>query len=307
MRPTVALVTIDQRAQNEFGDWPWHYDMVGDLIAAVGHGDPKAVMLDLDLYENAQEDSAGYTKVLADQLTWVPNVVLPFDIALATFPGTKTSNPKHLFNHSLIADNNMIAADESGMWARKVFLPAERLLENNPRLGFDFVMPDEDQVVRHQPLTVYYDGYYYPSQSLAAAAAYLGVKSEDIKLNSDGTIGLGTRRIPVNEKGQLFVSYSDGLPFARFSASDILSQNFDFNKIKGRLVIIGIDDPGQSDQFATPVAASTPELHIKAMAAENIISNRYLKVHDKADSIYLIILLALGAIGAVVLTHIPMM
>jgi serine/threonine-protein kinase len=307
MRPAVALVTIDQRAQNEYGEWPWHYDLVGDLIAAVGHGDPKAVTLDLDLYENAQEDSAGYTKILADQLAWVPNVVLSYDMALATFPSTKTSNPKHLFNHSLTADKNMIAAAESGLWARKMFLPAERLLENNPRLGFDFVLPDEDQVVRHQPLTVYYDGYYYPSQPLAAAAAYLGVKSEDIKLHSSGAISLGPRTVPANEQGQLFVTYSEGLPFARYSASDILGQNFDFSKIKGRLVIIGFDDPGQTDQFSTPVAANVPELHIKAMAAENIINSRYLTVHDNADTLYLIILLALGAAGAVVLTHIPLM
>ncbi|MCM2272367.1 MAG: serine/threonine-protein kinase [candidate division Zixibacteria bacterium] len=306
-RPQVVLVTIDQRTQNELGRWPWHYDLVGDLVAAVGHGDPKAIMLDLDLYENGQEDSAGYTQVLADQMSWVPNVVLPYDIALATFPSTKTSNPKHLFGNSLTADNAMIMTEESGLWVRKVFLPAERLLESNPRLGFDYVVPDADQVVRHQPMAIYYDGYYYPSLSLSAAAAYLGVKSDEIKLSNSGKISMGSYTVPVNDQGQLFVNYSDGLPFARFSASDLLGQSFDYANIKGKLVIIGFDDPGQTDAFTTPIASRVPELHIKAMAAENIINSRYLTVHDKANSTYLIILLVLGAIAAFVLTHIPLL
>jgi serine/threonine-protein kinase len=307
-RPAVVLVTIDRPAQKEFGEWPWHYDLVGDLVAAVGHGDPKSVVLDLDLYENAQEDSAGYTKVLADQLAWVPNVVLPYDIALATYPSTKTANPKHLFNNSLTADKNMIVADkENGIFARKVFLPADRLLDNNPRLGFDFTQPDDDQIVRHQPLTQYFDGYYYPSLSLSAAAAYLGIKPEDINLNANGNVELGTRQVPINQNGELFISYAEGLPFVRYSARDILGDGFDFRRFKDKLVFIGFDDPGQSDQFATPVNAVTPELHIKATAAENIISSRFLTVHDRPNSTYLIILLALGAAGALVLTHIPLM
>ncbi len=308
MRPNTVLVTIDRPAQNAFGNWPWHYDLVGDLVAAVGQGEPKAVVIDLDLPENAQEDSAGYTKVLADQLTWVSNVVLPYDIALGTFPSNKTANPKHLFNHSMTADKALISAeDQKGLWVRKVFLPAERLLDNNPRLGFDFIVPDDDQVVRHQPMTQYFDGYYYPSLPLAAAAAYLDVKSDDIKVNGDGSIDVGSHRIPVNAKGELFVTHSEGLPFARYSANDILGQNFDFRRLKDKLVIIGVDDPALSDQFKTPVNEVTSDLLITATVADNIISGKHLAVHDRPTSTYLIILFALGAIGAVVLTHIPLM
>ncbi len=308
MRPNTVLVTIDRPAQNTFGNWPWHYDLVGDLVAAVGQGEPKAVVVNLDLPENAQEDSAGYSKILADQLTWVPNVVLPYDIALGTFPSNKTANPKHLFNHSMTADKALISAeDQKGLWVRKVFLPAERLLDNNPRLGFDFIVPDEDQVVRHQPMTQYFDGYYYPSLPLAAAAAYLGVKSEDIRLNGDGSIDVGSRHIPVNASGELFVTHSEGLPFARYSANDILGQSFDLKRFKDKLVFIGIDDPALADQFKTPVNEVSSDLQITATVADNIINGKHLTVHDRPNSTYLIILFALGAIGAVVLTHIPLM
>jgi len=67
---------------------------------------------------------------------WVNNVVLPYDIALATFKSSKTSNPRDLFPNSIqIDDNSHDMSEEACFLVRKVFLPAERLLASKPRLG----------------------------------------------------------------------------------------------------------------------------------------------------------------------------
>ena len=74
-RPNVVVVTIDGRAQDEYGSWPWNRDLAADLLAATASGEPKVILADFDLSEDAYQDSAGFTAVLAGQLSWIENVI----------------------------------------------------------------------------------------------------------------------------------------------------------------------------------------------------------------------------------------
>ncbi len=308
IRPNVVVVAIDTRTQNEYGPWPWHYDLVADLVAATGGGLPKAVVLDMELPEDSREDSAGHTAVLADQMSWVNNVVLPYDIALATFKSSKTSNPKDLFPNSIqVEGNSHDMSEEASLPVRKVFLPAERLLSAKPRLGFDFMSPDDDKNVRHQSLVMNYDGYFYPSVPLVAAAAYLDVSTDLVKVKEGESIALGVQRaIPINDRSELLICYNKGYAFTRYSAADLLGEKFDYSVLKNKLVVIGVDDPQVTEQFATPVAGPLPEYMIKANAIENIINSNLLKTRS-ATTVDLIILFALGALGAFILPRISLM
>jgi len=308
IRPNVVVVTVDARSQNEYGAWPWHYDLIADLLAAAGGGQPKAVVLDMELPEDSREDSSGNTTVLADQMGWVTNVVLPFDIALTTFKSSKTSNPKDLFPNSIQIDGDSHdMSEEASLLVRKVFLPAEKLLASKPRLGFDFLAPDDDKYVRHQPLVMNYDGYYYPSVPLAAAAAYLDISTDQVKVKEGETISLGSQRtIPINDRGELLICYNKGTSFFRYSAADLLGDNFDYSVLKNKLVVVGVDDPEATEKFATPVAGTLPEYLVKANVMENIINGNLLKTRASA-AIDLIILFALGALAAFILPRIALM
>jgi len=84
-RPNVVLVDIDGASLDKYGNWPWDHDLVADLTAAVAAGEPKAIMLEMDLYENSDQETSGHTDVLAGQLAWIRQAVLPYDIAETTF------------------------------------------------------------------------------------------------------------------------------------------------------------------------------------------------------------------------------
>ena len=133
------MVTIDEETQDQYGKWPWNYDKIADLLAATATGEPKAIVLNFDLSENTQQDTAGYTGILAGQMSWVKNVVIPYDIALANYRSDKTKNPKYLFNSSIKVNNPLgLMSEESSLLVRKVFLPSEKILESKPFLGFSF-------------------------------------------------------------------------------------------------------------------------------------------------------------------------
>ncbi|MEW6050072.1 MAG: serine/threonine-protein kinase [Candidatus Zixiibacteriota bacterium] len=307
--PNIQLVMIDARAQTEFGQWPWNHDRIADLLAAAASGEPKAVVLDVELSEEARQDSAGYTQILADQLSWVPNTILPYDIALSNFRGNKTSNPKYLFKNSVNVDNKVgLLSEEASLNARKVFLPAEKLLSHDPYLGFNYTAPDNDRILRHQPMIMNYEGFYYPSLPLMAAAVYLGMTPDKIKVGDDGQIHLGTQRtIPVSDQGEFFISFTKDNPFVRHSAADVLGEKFNYSQFKNKLIVIGVSTPDQNETFVTPVGNDATELAVKASVMDNIINNRILMVQNRRPGIDLLVLFLLGGVCAFILPRVALM
>jgi eukaryotic-like serine/threonine-protein kinase len=297
---SVAVVSIDEKAIAEYGAWPWNRDLVADLVAAIAQAKPKTVVLDLDLTENPGQDSAGYTSVLAGQMSWVDGIVLPFEIAPAQFRSTKSSNPRYLFEHSVAVDNPLGAMDEmSSIHARKVFLPAEKLLETKPYLGFDYIIPDEDRMVRRQQAVVGYDGYYYPSLPVAAAAAYFGVKAEGIRVEEGTAVHLGgTASIPIDNTGNIYIQYSSGGGVLQISAADILSEKTNLTQLANRLIIVAVDDRNEIDSYNTAIKGMTTETAIKATIIGNILDKNFITVDEGRRTIHLLVMFALGGLCA---------
>ena len=309
VRPHIALVTIDGQAQRDFGQWPWNRDLVADLMAATAAGGPRAMVANIDLSEDLEQDSAGHTGILAGQLSWMKNVVLPYDFTLASFRSNVTSNPEYLFNYSVVVDDPLgLMHDNASPVARKVFLPANRLLETKPYLGFDFVRPDEDRVLRHQPMLVHYEGYYYPSLALIASAAYLGVPTTQIKVIEGEEIQLGSGvTVPINSRSEYFINFPPENSFVTYSAADILSEDFDRSRLKDKLVLIGLDAITDRQVFETPLDPEASRLTIQAAIAENIINENFLRPLTSRAALNMIILLIIGATCAFLLPGVPLL
>jgi serine/threonine-protein kinase len=279
---------------------------VADLAAATAAGEPKVLLLDLELYEDVDQDSAGYTEVLTGQLSWIPNAVLAYDIALATYRSRRTTKPDYLFKNSVAINNPLgVMDDDASLQARKVFLPAEKLLEAKPRLGFEYENPDDDQVLRREAQIVHYEGFYYPSASLMAAALYFGVSPDEIKVDEGEGISLGnTVYVPTDGRANLFLTASSDNPFRRYSAREVLSEAFDRSVLAGKVVIITVDDIGRSELFTTPVNSETPAYLVKATAISNIIEKRFLKEETDRAATDMLILFVIGAACAFVLPRV---
>jgi len=296
----VVRVTVDGQSQEKYGNWPWNYDRIADLLAATASGEPKAIVLDFMLNEDNYQDSAGYTDVLSGQLSWITNVVIPYDVALATFRSNRTNNPKYLFDYSVAVDNPLgIMKEESSLQVRKVFLPAEKLLANKPYLGYDYLMPDDDRVLRHQSLLMNYDGYYYPSVDLLAAAVYLGVPADQIKVFEGSHIQLGNKfSIPINDKSEMFIKFSKEHAFPTYSAQEVLTEDFNHKKFKDKLVIIDADDAETNQTFSTPVSKQLSKAEVRANVLDNIVNHDVLVIKDNQMGLGLLFLFLIGGLCA---------
>lgn len=309
IRPNVVLIDIDGPAQDEYGQLPWDHDLIADLTAAAASGEPKAILLNLELYEDAAQESTGHTTVLAEQLAWISQAVLPYDVAETAFRSGKTRNPEFLFNNSIVVDNPLGLMDEcSSLLVRKVFLPAEKLLTHKPLLGFAYNRPDEDRLLRHQPLVMNYDGYYYPSTSLLTAATYWGVSPDEIKITEGREIRIGaSHTVPINDQGEFFVRFSHGMPFAKFSASQVLSEDFSLSMLRNKAVVIGMLNSEETEYFSTVAQENMADMLIEATVIENILNGNIVATRGDLARYSLIAIFILGAICAFVLPRVNMM
>ena len=307
--PNIVMVTIDGRAMDEFGSWPWNYDLVADLLAATAQGEPKVIVLDFIIQEDSYQDSAGYTDVLANQISWIPNLVIPYDIALTTFRDNRTNNPKFMFENSVNIDNPLgLMDEESSLLVRKVFLPPNKLLKNKPFLGFDYTMPDDDRIIRHHPTVMNFEGYYYPSVALAASAAYLNIPLDMVSVTENQYVSFGTKRkIPINKKSEFLINMPQSENFRKISAAKVLSDGFNLQQFKNKLVIVAVDDIGTNQYYKTAVQEQTTKSFITASVMQNIINNNILT--DKTDAVLfnLLILFVIGGICAFALPQISVL
>lgn len=296
----VAIVRIDPKAMDQYGEWPWDHDLIADLTAAVASGEPKAILLDFDIPEDAEQAESGHTEVLTEQLQWIRQVVLEYDIALATYQSGRTATPQYLFNNSIAVDNPLGVMDEdASLLTRKVFLPAEQLLTHKPFMGFRYHTPDADRVLRRQPLIMFYDGYYYPDASLTTAGVYLGIAPPEIKVIEGESVWIGTKRkIPIDDRGELLLTFPKGNPFREFTATEILGEGFNFEQLKDKAIIIGLASIEQAEQYHTSISEDKSGLLVKATVIENIINSNFVKAGDELGWLYLLLMFVLGGAGA---------
>ncbi|MFH2049062.1 MAG: serine/threonine-protein kinase [bacterium] len=299
-RPNVVMVTIDEKTQEQYGAWPWNYDKIADLLAATAAGEPKAIVLNLDLSEETKQDTAGYTSILAEQMSWIKNVVVPYDIVLANYRVDKTNNPKYLFNYSVKVNNPLgLMSEESSLLVRKVFLPSDKILESKPLLGFTFNSPDDDKILRHQAMVMQYEGYYYPSLPLIAAAAYMDVPTNEIEIFEGQEIKLGSRiSLPIDDHGEYYINCLPNNSFVAFSGSDILSDDFNRTQLANKLVIIDVKNSENWELLATPIDNETPKPNILATVIENIINNNQLVKARSNNPVIMMLLFGIGGLCA---------
>jgi len=309
LSPDIVMVNIDDQSFKQFGQWPWNRDRIADLVAAVGAGHPKTIMLDILFDPDVRQDTAGYTSILAGQMSWTKNVVLPYEFSRAEFRSEKIATPKYLYNSSIQVNNELGILDENAaLPSQKVFLPPEEMFQYSAGLGFKQIIYDGDRKIRRDPLVMFYEGYYYPSLTLRSAAHYLGVEPSNIKLVSGEYIVIGGRQVPIDKKSELFINYGKpGQSFMQLSAADVLNEKIAPDALKNKLALISVTAEMATDFCQTPVSPRLLASEKSANVIGNILQSNFIKRLDSSPGLDMLILFLLGAAFAFILPRITLL
>ena len=174
-----------------------------------------------------------------------------------------------------------------------------------PYAGFMNHIPDDDGVCRKVPMVIRYKEHFYPPLGLTALGAYLEAPLKvEIAGNTIKRLGIGSRQLPVDELGQMWVNYRGGpKTFPHVSVTDIIHGNFDKAQVADKLVLVGTTAQGLFDIQVTPFSSNYPGVEIHANVIDSILAGDYLYRPLWAVAIDLGVIIGIGLFLGIILAR----
>ncbi len=310
----VRIIDIDERSLEAHGSWPWRRDVLAELVDKLFGAGVRIVVFDvvfpsasvaaLDQLPPAIRDD-GELKPLLDKLRSVqasPDAV--FANAIADGPTVLgiIGTSAHASNTPPSAKASFATVGETPSQFAPSFTTASSNLaaleKSAAGIGVMNWLPDHDQILRRIPTVVTIDGRLYPSLAIEALRVFKGVKTIGVRSAGDGgfggdrgitSIAVGDTRIPTDQDGQLWLSFSRHDPKRAISARDVLSGTSRPEQLKDRIAIIGTSAPGLLDLRATPLDPVISGVEIHAQALEQLLANRLLVRPDFAKGLEIVL------------------
>lgn len=154
-----------------------------------------------------------------------------------------------------------------------------RIAESTPYSGYFNMFPDDDGVIRWVPGVIRYKGGLYAPLSLMALSAYANVPLS-ITIGDYGVkdLSIGDFPIPTDQYGRIMINYRGGAEtFPHISVTDILHGRVNPDRLKDRIVIVGVTAVGIYDLRVTPFASVFPGTEIHANIVDSILSQNFLR------------------------------
>lgn len=317
--PSIAIVNIDDPSLAEEGRWPWDRTKIAKLTRELERLGASVVAFDMvfsELQENpvdavlkavnnpslskeldALKPSLDANQVLADAFKKGKNI-----LGFAFSSKTKELGilPAPLLTLSLTsAQKSLIPEMSSYIGNQPLFQQAAG------HAGFINTMIDSDGILRFSPLLMRENEKVYPALALQAAQIFLDVPFRGIKASASRghqviqAIQLGDFSIPTDPWGRILVPFR-GPPFSfpYLSASDLLHGRVDAEKVRGKLIFIGITATASSDLIATAISPVFPGVEVQATIASGIIDHYLPYKPDWGRGVAIGLVVVLGVIAA---------
>ena len=281
----VAVVVIDEDAIAHFGQWPWPRTRIAELITRIADAQPASIALDLFFSEPDRFSPAAMAaempilpQNLAAALRAMPSndeqlakaiqgrdVVLGIghnDYVDARFPGppraapvvVSSRNEDQFFNWpGYIGSLDVIDAAAAG----------HGLMNSGA----------SDQVVRTVPLVARVQGVMMPSLGVEALRVALGsgLRVEDAP---GGLLALrfGDVNMPMQADGTAWLRFGKHDDERMVSAFEVLSGRVDPERLRHKVVLVGVSGLGVLDYKSTPLGEFIPGVEIHAQVVENLFN-----------------------------------
>ena len=119
---------------------------------------------------------------------------------------------------------------------------------------------------------------------------------------------LVVRLLPVDKNGRMMVNLpADLLAYPMFSAIDILTGDADRNSISGKAVVLAVTIPEVLETFETGTVGTIPAYNFYAATVQNLISSAAPSRLHFPIPIDLLLILAIGVFGGLVLPRMALM
>ena len=302
---SVTVVNITEQDIKMYGQWPWPRHVMAMLHAKLSDAGAILVNYNILFAEPDRMSGVEYLKSMPmsnDLREQLGQTLLDTD---AVFSIVLKESKKAILMMSVknTADTNLPSTTqiiEKGNvkpWLYEyegIVAPNAKVSVGATGMGVNVTSPEPDAVVRKMPVLIRINGKIYPSMILENVRLLNGSKRIKVIAKQHGIDEVLVSKkagIPVNHNAEMYINYADPSMYVNVSATDILTGNYNENKVKGRIIVVGLDAAGLSVLKYTPHGLTTDQM-ITAQALDTLLTGKYLLRTPQADT-YEIAFLAL--------------
>ncbi len=301
---SVTVVNITESDLKTYGQWPWPRHVMAMLHAKIA--DAGAIIVNYNILFAEADRMSGVeylksmpmTNELREQLG---QTLLDTDAVFSTVlkeskRAVLMMSVKNEVGVELPSTTQIIEKGNVKPWLYEyggIVSPHSKVSAGASGMGVNVTSPEPDAVVRKMPVLIRINGKIYPSMILENVRMLNNSKRIKVIAKEHGIDEVLVSKkagIPVNHNAEMYINYADPGKYVNMSATDVITDNFDENKIKNRIVVVGLDAAGLSVLKYTPHGLTTDQ-NITAQALDTLLTGKYLVRTPQADT-YEIVFLA---------------
>jgi len=312
---SVTVINITEKDLERYGQWPWPRHVMAMLHATIA--DAGAVLVNYNILFAEPDRMSGteylksmpMTNELRDQLG---AVLLDTDAVFSTVlkesgRAVILMSVKNQSSVELPSTTQIIEKGNVKPWLYEylgIVSPTQKISAGVVGMGVNVTSPEPDAVVRKMPVLIRINGKIYPSMILENVRLLNGSKRIKVIAKEHGIDEVLVSKkagIPVNHNAEMYINYADPQKYVQMSATEVFSGEFNENKIKGRIVVVGMDAAGLSVLKYTPHGLTTDQM-ISAQALDTLLTGKHLLRTPQADTYEIIFI---GLLGLLMILLIP--
>jgi adenylate cyclase len=279
----IGVITIDEKAIEKYGQWPWKRDVLADVINQLREAEVGIIVLPI-LF--AEEDRLGGDVALAEAIQGNSVVIAQ----IGTNQTNKNSVPRGI---AKIGEPLPFLFEWEGMLG-----PIPILGQNADGVGVVNTAPEIDGVTRRIPLIMKIGNETYPAMAIEVIRVATQAPSYQIKSGPSGIIAMrvpGFNTIETDANARIWLRWNK--EYETISLADTNN----FKQFKGRTVIIASTAEGLNSIIATPTGEKY-SYELIASTLQTVLDGKQINRYDYSLFLELIISIVVGVL-IVILTR----
>ena len=282
----IAVVTIDEKAIEKYGQWPWNRSVLGDIIGQLREAEVGIIVLPILFSE---EDRLGGDQTLSNYI-YQNGVIIA---QVGTNQTNKNSVPRGV---AKIGDPLPYLFEWGGMLG-----PIPQLGEVADGVGVVNTAPEIDGVTRRIPLLMKIGNEVYPAMAIEVIRVAVQAPSYQVKAGDAGIIALrvpGFSTIETDPNARIWLRWNK--EYETVSAADVDN----FKSLKGKTVIIGSTAEGLNSIIATPTGERY-SFELTASTLQTVLDGKQINRFDISLFVELVIAFVVGILIVIIARFTP--
>ena len=256
----IAVVSIDEKAIEKYGQWPWKRDILANVIVQLRDQGAGVIVLPILFSE---KDRLGGDEALTS--------VLEYGIVISQTGTNQTNKNSVPRGVAKINDPLPFLFEWGGMLGP---IPEFHIASG---VGVSNTIPEVDGVVRRIPLLMKIGEDIFPAMAIEVIRVAVGAPSYQVKSGDAGIIAMrvpGFNKIETDANSRIWLRWNKSYP--TISIADLETNEI---SLEGKTVIIGMSAEGLGGIIATPVGEKYA-YELTASTLDTVLDGKNIKRID---------------------------